>query len=493
MAFQETSFDFRCSTALRDNANHFSDSEVVLGRRLRASIEQKLSAIDDQIAQLVAKREPYAKSLANLKIALAPHRRLPSELLARIFIFAVTGETYTIPPWGGIPNRLPWILGQVCSRWRQIVSAEPRLWNKVELISSHRYTEPTDMERANEFIPHGVVSWKIDESGAYPCPFLLKLEEFSLNRLRHLSIELEFPYLVQALAAMPPALASLESIQLRSWYNDEPKLNDIDGLKSTKLFQIARDLRRISFTVSGHHITKQAGEAFRDIPDIPWGQLSYLSLSTGISTPSDLDRLYSVFKKCTSLQQLGCTIDGMANLTRVPRGASDDPIVPPQLQRLEINAFDAWKIAFPWTQFTQLTLDDVDSTCVKKVISESRGLESLVVLGRGGESWMSDEIKMSASPIVLDSLVSLLLSGAYIEVLQYIYPPQLVDLRIFLTGRYLRSLTAFIEHRNLHLTSVHHDAYLPAEDGPSTISKTTSATFGTFITFESAKRTKSQK
>ncbi|KAG6825086.1 hypothetical protein H0H92_004751 [Tricholoma furcatifolium] len=472
MAFQETSFDLRCSTALRDNANHFSDSEVVLGRGLRASIEQKLSAINDQIAQLVAKREPYAKSLANLKIALAPHRRLPSELLARIFILAVTGETYTIPPWGtgGIPNRLPWILGQVCSKWRQIVSAEPRLWNKVELISSHRYTKPTDMERANEFIPHGVVSWKIDESSAPPGHFLLKLEEFSLSRLRHLSIELEFPYLVEALAALPPSLASLESIHLMSSYDKLPKPNDIDGLKSTKLFQIARDLRRISFTVLGYYIAKQAGEAFQDIPDIPWGQLSYLSLSTDISTPSDLDRLYSVFKKCTSLQQLGCTIDYMANLTIVPREASDDPIVPPQLQRLEINASYASKFAFPWAQFSQLTLVDVGSTCLKKIISKSRGLESLVVLGRGGEPRMPDEIKMSASPIVLDSLVSLVLSEGYIEVLQYICPPQLVDLRIERGGRYsIRRITAFIEHRDLHLTSFHHNASLRAEDGPSTL------------------------
>ncbi|KAJ7463667.1 hypothetical protein FB451DRAFT_1493179 [Mycena latifolia] len=60
---------------------------------------------------------------------LSPLRRMPPELLAEIFAFAVLsdpGGTHAAP-------RMKWDLGQVCRRWRAVCVSLPRLWTDIDI------------------------------------------------------------------------------------------------------------------------------------------------------------------------------------------------------------------------------------------------------------------------------------------------------------------------------------------------------------------------
>ncbi|KAG6822467.1 hypothetical protein H0H92_013791, partial [Tricholoma furcatifolium] len=308
--------------------------ELAHGRRLRLSIEQQLSTIDDQVAQLMAKRKPYAASLANLKIALAPHRRMPSEILAQIFDLAMAEKEIVIPARGPIANRLPWILGQVCSSWRQIVLSEHGLWDNVTLVTRMWSKGDRPIARANQFLPRGIASWELKENINQDA-FQLDLGKLPFSNLRYLGLTLMLYNLVSALTAIPTSFASLESIEIFSWRTrneQEPSADLVEELKSTKLFHIAQDVTYLSIRVNGSYLDT-FNEAFLKIQNVPWGNLKHFSLFTEITKDAHLDRFSRVLEQCTSLEGLAFTIDERKPIPHT----LDLSIVPPQLKELEIE------------------------------------------------------------------------------------------------------------------------------------------------------------
>ncbi|KAJ7463657.1 hypothetical protein FB451DRAFT_1370582 [Mycena latifolia] len=67
---------------------------------------------------------------------LSPLRRMPPELLAEIFAFAVLsdpGPSGTAPACARAASRMKWSLAQVCRRWRAICVSLPRLWTDIDI------------------------------------------------------------------------------------------------------------------------------------------------------------------------------------------------------------------------------------------------------------------------------------------------------------------------------------------------------------------------
>lgn len=121
-------------------------NDVVLGLSDRARIHQELakvkgslesldreiSSVQNLLASLQTKRDHHTLRIEQLSAAIAPHKLIPSEILAEIMSLAASGEGIQLPPpWNTVP--LPWRLGQVCSRWRNIALNEPRIWSHIML------------------------------------------------------------------------------------------------------------------------------------------------------------------------------------------------------------------------------------------------------------------------------------------------------------------------------------------------------------------------
>jgi hypothetical protein len=93
---------------------------------------------------LQARYDDLTALTAQLRIIVAPHKRLHPELIAEIFYHTLKND-FSINIGGArLPTRrepgadtskLPWKLGHICSLWRRIAVNEVRLWNRIRLDS----------------------------------------------------------------------------------------------------------------------------------------------------------------------------------------------------------------------------------------------------------------------------------------------------------------------------------------------------------------------
>ncbi|KAF9254823.1 hypothetical protein L218DRAFT_951250 [Marasmius fiardii PR-910] len=116
------------------------------------AISQAILFLDSQIASLQSVMEALERKRQQLKsnlgvykqFAFNPCRRLPNELLEIIFARCVDAdvnvrELLESPPCtNDFPSTLdtkksPWVLSQVCHRWRDVVLSLPHLWETVDI------------------------------------------------------------------------------------------------------------------------------------------------------------------------------------------------------------------------------------------------------------------------------------------------------------------------------------------------------------------------
>ncbi|KAJ8590651.1 hypothetical protein M405DRAFT_718295, partial [Rhizopogon salebrosus TDB-379] len=74
--------------------------------------------------------------ISDLKAALSPIKRMPDEILALIFEHCLPKRSLDNPGFvspGCTRGTTPLRLGRVCSSWRRIAHAHPRLWCNVDL------------------------------------------------------------------------------------------------------------------------------------------------------------------------------------------------------------------------------------------------------------------------------------------------------------------------------------------------------------------------
>ncbi|KAJ6492753.1 hypothetical protein C8R47DRAFT_420815 [Mycena vitilis] len=75
--------------------------------------EANIARIESQIRDLLRLRDQERGIIASLKLAIAPVRKVPAEILAEIFLHYA----------GGVLT-----ISQVCAHWRQVACTTPRLW-----------------------------------------------------------------------------------------------------------------------------------------------------------------------------------------------------------------------------------------------------------------------------------------------------------------------------------------------------------------------------
>ncbi|KAF8876846.1 hypothetical protein BD779DRAFT_1475472 [Infundibulicybe gibba] len=193
---------------------------------------------------------------------------LPTELLYHIFLLC-KGQYPADKPH---PNHPPLIFGRVCAQWRRIAYSSPGLWTNLnfDLAGPGRLDERISLAEAwlarasplplsvSYTIPRKL-SWNTGARGL--------LSSF-IHQTTHLALDLPFR-LLHPLANLPPgAMSLLEVLELR---NLEHPL-DLPFWEAQPInFSGACRLYSVTMTCLGIR-------SLQSVSNIPWSQLSYLSL-----------------------------------------------------------------------------------------------------------------------------------------------------------------------------------------------------------------------
>ncbi|KAF8056503.1 hypothetical protein FPV67DRAFT_1530174 [Lyophyllum atratum] len=220
-AYSESLIDILRSAHASDGAV-LSDVESAAARACTAVATHNIEALDREIDELVLKRTQEKETLQTLASALAPIKRIPSEVLAEIFVQELDGRHVSLnePRKSGTP----WSLLQVCRRWRHVALTELRLWNRMTVYTESWYQAPwrqlLDIHihaPQIEFFETMHVLQRIRPTGDIPrynegpwdMPVSIADDAISLPRLRHLRLWRYTEAILQ-----PLILPSLTSLQI---------------------------------------------------------------------------------------------------------------------------------------------------------------------------------------------------------------------------------------------------------------------------------------
>ncbi|KAF7356231.1 F-box domain-containing protein [Mycena venus] len=105
---------------------------VSRGSARRAFLDAKIAPLQEELGKLLEERNALDTEIRKHEGALSPLRRMPTEIISLIFTtFIATDllENYGIMDIHGGP----WVLGAVCSRWRNVILSQPCFWADIGL------------------------------------------------------------------------------------------------------------------------------------------------------------------------------------------------------------------------------------------------------------------------------------------------------------------------------------------------------------------------
>ncbi|KAJ7174142.1 hypothetical protein C8R43DRAFT_636411 [Mycena crocata] len=200
--------------------NSLLDAEAKLER-----LEALLSDIPDPYGERAAQCEDLAAQIQSLRIAIAPHTKLPPELLAEIFLFC-SAAPVSLPP---TPYEPLLVITQVSRTWRELALQVPELWASITVSFTR---EDTDIQRitsiAEEWIarsgPAYPLSITAECNGAYavtacenpePVSAFIPMVITHAHRLQHIDLAFPIAALLPLFGLPAGAFSFLETLALR--------------------------------------------------------------------------------------------------------------------------------------------------------------------------------------------------------------------------------------------------------------------------------------
>ncbi|KAF9461051.1 hypothetical protein BDZ94DRAFT_1264740 [Collybia nuda] len=234
--------------------------------------------------------------IERLRIAIAPHKKVPAEIWSEIFTYCVDRPLLYLPPLRTQPI---WTVMAVCSRWRQIVLAEPRIWNNL------RADDKKDAKYMNELLNEIFSNRGGNGMIRYWAPWITNISTWDdltrllstyPSRVRHLGLEFRnfFP---PTTPTTPINLEHLESIYFSYIWQDS---YDKDAMPATDFFT-SEALQNVAISIK--KTTSPAPWPSRI--SLPWAQLT--DLSVGIVSVS---MVRPVLMQCTQLVKLSIHLRG---------------------------------------------------------------------------------------------------------------------------------------------------------------------------------------
>ncbi|KAJ2918424.1 hypothetical protein MD484_g2014, partial [Candolleomyces efflorescens] len=400
-----------------------SSAPVTPGRRRRKQLLAELSAYDT---------------------ILAPHKRLPAELLSQIFILAYPDATF-IPIQRGCS---PVILSHVCSRWRSIALETPELWADLVLrFAAYTLLEPPQaIDVAEEWFRRG--GDRIPKS-------LILIDQLRWSTSKWDKRELLLSVISRLVIPLAPTLGRLQLVvprtllrplfsstvfpQLRTlWLQFNPDEGDSPFTSHLNVFNKASLPQLVDMKFA------EFGDILRPenmLDHLPWGSFTRLNLC---GTRFSLDRCHSLLKQCKLVQECELTVSIKWNDSPEPT----TQLILPHLRTLSVD--------FLHSEFTPSSLNgppNVGSFFLPLVLM---GLKTLTVSsidpGRitrpawGFERFMRFLAQSGPSLEVfkadLPFTYSTQSAASEVEAIAAALPPTLVELRIPTRLRFGESLSS---------------------------------------------------
>ncbi|KAF8068679.1 hypothetical protein FPV67DRAFT_1085809 [Lyophyllum atratum] len=313
---------------------------TLLGDMDRLSVE--IMRVQALLSDLMSQRDQYVTRVKDIDCAIAPHKRLPPEILSLIFSHCVYGVNLPRTAKPAQRDDL-WRIGGICSRWRQIVFNTPILWynltingprphdNSKEAAPRHSKFFHT-LEAAQQITPLGTRNLEIAiDEGLDGLPIsgagiLRRIIAPYSTQFKTISLSCP-PALLNPLVSSPTAsFLALETLCVQ-YKAGSKQFKAIQGPELPTDFLVFEDAPKLRhFTWNIPEIPHHPIHTFR----VRWSQLRYLSIALDITT-TDVHLLLS---QCTRLEN--CRLNLLQNANRT-NAISPNLITMPYLQCIHLN------------------------------------------------------------------------------------------------------------------------------------------------------------
>ncbi|KAJ7066204.1 hypothetical protein C8F01DRAFT_1019471 [Mycena amicta] len=263
------------------DASHFRFRAVVrTGRAELVRYDQRIDDLRTQLNALSAERDTLAEYIDGCRSLFeSPIRTLPTEILARILELYTLGEQRPVHEADRISKSYLMNLATVCWRWREIVMGTPALWNR---ICAKAALWPTSERRLDQYFAR--LAATLARSGS--SPLTLEISAYAagsptarsiLSRVaEHASRWQSAVFWLDAEAFVSLAAAAGKFAQLRTL-----ALHVGNAFPApSNLFEVAPRLRDVFFLGNT-----------RNMPLLPWSQITDFKYSTGLFDATDCRRL----------------------------------------------------------------------------------------------------------------------------------------------------------------------------------------------------------
>ncbi|KAF9461680.1 hypothetical protein BDZ94DRAFT_804588 [Collybia nuda] len=273
--------------------------------------------IADQQSHLNLLKERREKAIARIKrlqVWTAPHKDIPSEILARIFSLCLGGSAVPVPPSSSVS--MPWVLGRVSSRWREISISEQRLWGRIAFRPWGNYPQPALEEAIRRCgqsmcIALGPIPEMFTEA-------VLPILRQHRQRLKSLTVGIS-----GGTAALLNEISSFEQLETLS-------INYGNGIDTISAISAPSALHKLTLTRDVHGDARSLDNSWIDTRCPIWSHLTCLEITRYINTSTTI--MLKILQRCKMLVE--CT----AYLITPPEGQEiTTSTVVPTLQSLRIK------------------------------------------------------------------------------------------------------------------------------------------------------------
>ncbi|KAG6897862.1 hypothetical protein C0992_010000 [Termitomyces sp. T32_za158] len=249
------------ATAAAVNHNILLHSQIQRGKVLLSHTEHSLSELDEVLNALIARRDAHKDLIHKYRIALAPHKRLPPELLSEVFLHCIsTTSSYSTPP---NTTAAPWVLGQVCAGWRTVSRADPRLWRPTKISIYDKL--PRHLAHACELLP-SVARLAVTFNG--PAALLTTALIPNLWRIQDLTLRMTIAgYDEFFLNVSPDHFVALQSADF-SVIDGASENTALRWERPGGIFNLASRLRQVKIETAGEFPVSKLGIPFERIASL---------------------------------------------------------------------------------------------------------------------------------------------------------------------------------------------------------------------------------
>ncbi|KAG6811390.1 hypothetical protein H0H92_007634 [Tricholoma furcatifolium] len=285
IGYNDSSDDVAVLAAIQTNSA-LSESTCNAARTLLQKAQNELGSLDDEIARVQSllndlhhRRHAKIVEIDICSTANAPIRKVATEILSYIFVLCCF-DIYVSP--FDQPTKQQYILGMVCSKWRQISLATPELWSRIHIDNSkHSYGRPPGIIPYADYLHKSQHLRRLSGLSPLSLTFLHETTHASttldpflpdLARVTALSIDDNSSAAAALLAFPASSLPALRTLEFRT---------EIDLTKGSNLFS-SPNLRELVYT--GGRTLQQSSW----LAKLPLSQLTRLVVPNTFLTPKQL-------------------------------------------------------------------------------------------------------------------------------------------------------------------------------------------------------------